>query len=456
MDYTNKYIDIDSRYRNRVSFPNPAVFEVECSVQPQINKKFSLDPVCDSAPTIAFNNSVNAATPSFTLNITGIVMNGNSNPYNLVLTTGLGQLSQTYNFYRGSSITLGGNTHNVKEYMFLDESDKGMFRLETPLDQTLLVSGTTGTINSPTDTMLSSGGRLFIPNTIPIHNFYANYYADNITLGESKKIVKFDKLSGIATLESKTDSPWVAGNDIAIRKSMNYTDKNTLSNSTLSSIELDATIMNVGDFIRVADSSLDSYNETHRIDEYDSDTGLVKVSPPLSIILPAGTAVEVLPFTKENYNSMKFNYSHVTRQSAKCSEVELMNIILPNDILESGGRVAQYPYVYVELTPNNTTSHNEIMISNNHNSNRKLFKVPVSISDIVESDEVPYIKLDCIDIVHTIKFKLNTTLKFGVYLPGGSPFKTDKDDTMSPLRPNPLLQISATFRVREVSKCDQK
>ena len=53
-------------------------------------------------------------------------------------------------------------------------------------------------------------------------------------------------------------------------------------------------------------------------------------------------------------------------------------------------------------------------------------------------------------MVQTLKFKPNDNFKFGVYLPNGDPFKTIEEDTTSPLKPNPLVQISAVFSLKRL------
>jgi hypothetical protein len=53
-------------------------------------------------------------------------------------------------------------------------------------------------------------------------------------------------------------------------------------------------------------------------------------------------------------------------------------------------------------------------------------------------------------MVHTLKFKPNDSFKFGVYHADGQLFMTEKQDTVSPQLPDPLVQISACFAFKRV------
>ena len=73
-------------------------------------------------------------------------------------------------------------------------------------------------------------------------------------------------------------------------------------------------------------------------------------------------------------NEVPFTYtgSLVSQQEMVCYEVELLNLILPNRTLKSGGRSAFYPFFYVELQNISSSSAGtkNIIYSNNPNSTR--------------------------------------------------------------------------------------
>lgn len=158
---------------------------------------------------------------------------------------------------------------------------------------------------------------------------------------------------------------------------------------------------------------------------------------------------EILRFSRDNVVPLEYSGSHISQQEMVCYEVELLNLILPNKILKCGGLPAFYPFLYVALQ--NVSSPGaglrNIIYSNNPNARRMLFKVP--ITDTSNPLTVPFINLSS-RMVQTIKFKPNDNLFFGVYLPNGEPFELDIKDNMSPLCPNSLVQISATFSIKRL------
>ena len=161
----------------------------------------------------------------------------------------------------------------------------------------------------------------------------------------------------------------------------------------------------------------------------------------------------VLPFSHDNLNPFVFTGSLVSQQELVCYEVQLLNLVLPNVILgtASGSLISFYPYVYVALQ--NVTAAgaglNNIIYSNNPNSTRVLFRCP--IKDVPNPVNSTFIKIDGSGMVQTIKFRPNDTLFFGVYLPNGEVFTTILEETMSPLLPNPVIQISACFSIKRLS-----
>lgn len=86
--------------------------------------------------------------------------------------------------------------------------------------------------------------------------------------------------------------------------------------------------------------------------------------------------------------------------------------------------IVSYPYVYVELQNAVSGTYN-IIYSNNPHAKRMLFKA--IIDDFGQIDNTPFIKLKSF-MTQTLKFKPNDNLKFGVYLPDGTPFKTVQQD----------------------------
>jgi hypothetical protein len=153
---------------------------------------------------------------------------------------------------------------------------------------------------------------------------------------------------------------------------------------------------------------------------------------------------EILPFTRDNFSPFNFTGGTTSHQEAVCYEIELVNLTLPNLPLKTGTRIPFLPYVYVEFQSYTSGNYN-IIYSNNPKATRMLFKV--AIDDISNPEIVPFIKLKS-EMTQTIKFRPTDNFRFGVYLPDGSLLSTIYPENLSPLEPNPLIQISALFSIK--------
>ena len=78
----------------------------------------------------------------------------------------------------------------------------------------------------------------------------------------------------------------------------------------------------------------------HHHYEYDNDPN--KLSQTFEILL----------FSYDNHNPFVYTGSITSQQEVVCYQIELVDLILPNRVLNcgNGSRVAFYPYIYVEIT----------------------------------------------------------------------------------------------------------
>jgi len=157
--------------------------------------------------------------------------------------------------------------------------------------------------------------------------------------------------------------------------------------------------------------------------------------------------INIVSFAKNNYTPLIYNGSMVSQNELVAYEINLISLILPNLTLTTGSRIANYPYVYVELTVNNNISPN-VIYSNNPKSGRALFSA--AVTDIKNKNQTPFIKLWGKYMVQTVKFKPNDSLKFSVFLPDGTLFQTIASDFYSPSAPNPFCQIDALFGIQRL------
>jgi hypothetical protein len=178
-----------------------------------------------------------------------------------------------------------------------------------------------------------------------------------------------------------------------------------------------------------------SYNGNN-IPNYDITTGL-------------GSAINIVNYIYDNFSPLNYNGSIVSQNETVCYEVSLISLTLPNIPLMTGSRLVFYPFIYVEFGNLSSPSgaSNDIIYSNNPESGKALFIC--TITDTAQPLTSKFMKLSS-NMVQTVKFKPNDSLRFSVYLPDGELFQTVDTDYLSPYQPNQLLQIGAVFGIRRI------
>lgn len=152
----------------------------------------------------------------------------------------------------------------------------------------------------------------------------------------------------------------------------------------------------------------------------------------------------------EGVNDLIYYGSKTSQDQSVSYNITLLSLILPNTSLLTGlgGKVSSHPFLYVQFTNISSQGNKQVISSNNPNSNNVLFKVPVR--DISKPEMTNFIKLDGAGITQTIKFKPNDDLKIKIFFGDGELFTTSSADYAPPLKPNPLVQISAIFNIQRI------
>ena len=175
------------------------------------------------------------------------------------------------------------------------------------------------------------------------------------------------------------------------------------------------------------------------------------VFSPFTLAL-SNQEVCILPFSYDNLNPFVYTGSMTSIQDVVCYEIELLNLVLPNQVLAvaGGGYVSYYPYVYVQLQNIDASggSLKNIIYSNNPNSTSMLFRA--AVDDVPNPLSSTFIKIDGDGAVQTIKFKPNDNLLFSVHMPNGEIYQTLVPEAFSPCRPNHRGQVSAYFRIKRL------
>ena len=475
-----RYLEIDSTYRDRNRFTNPSDFEIPISQTGERDRFTALDPVSLSTPLTIFDGSFRNDLVSDT--ITGItgqetmlfpasgVMTENFDTRIIFTSIEPVRLKQELNFYAGSSLEIDFGT--VKEYRRI-ESYEYLYLIPNCIVELLpfpphFVDGDFGRmiISEPFSLPISQGlslkivnssftipsipySYIFIPYGVPVDNYYINCILEDTTIGVSRKIVSYTG----ATRLAKTDLPFPAGwqeTDSYLIRKESVSESGTLIGLTTTTLQFPATSSSelnhyTGDFIRITSGILSG--EIRKITYYTGSTRIASVDLAYSSI-PGTVTYEILPFTIDNVVPLVFTGSELNKTDFY--DIELINLILPNISIISGngGNPITYPYFLVELYNISVASgdNRNILISNNPNSVRVLFRVPMDDKSLKSVS--PFIKVDGDGITQTIKFRPDQTIRFRVLLPNGDLYLTHNTEFLSPSLPNEFKQISACFSLQ--------
>ena len=473
-----RYLEIDSTYRNRKQYPNPSNFTVLIAQSGTRDAMHAYDPVSLAAPQKRW-------VPT-KLILTGTTVDTPANapqntPGEFVIHVPIANNAiKDTGYYVGVPIevdTPAGETVQITSWNYLSSNaiDDCFTITVTPAFSQI----PEGSVTFLTNTTNLANGSVFITDGFVADHYYVGRILYNETQTNWRPIISYDgttKLVGL-NLSPQFGGPvtpgWTLGDTFTIRKAppqftgvfppVPLVFPPSLNKQTSFYIPAN-THVNVGDFIRFTSGA--HVDTNCRVTKYIAIGTIVIdpiVDPPTLNTLPLvttdcilnsvpanGDMFEILQFTRDNAVPFCYSGSLVSQQEMVCYEIELINLVLPNKTLTSGGRTAFYPYVYVELQNVSGASAGTkcVIYSNNPNSTRMLFRAV--IDDIPNPVISPFVKIDGDGMVQTVKFKPNDNFKFGVYLPNGEPLQTVELDSFSPDSPNPLLQVSAMFSLKRL------
>jgi hypothetical protein len=367
-------------------------------------------------------------------------------------------------------------------------------------------ASTTINIFQPSTDITAVGGGVqyvYIPSSLSIPNYYTGSYIYNQTLNLASLITSYDKDTHRAQIT--TTVAWGGTHVLVVRKQLpkSYSDPfpytqfaripsatgainaiapnrvvDLLINNGGAAIPLDASFIN--SFLRFFANTTDytvnkiigivlavtpvgggattfvidyngsayyQYNNATTTAQYTS-SAVVDIS---TVALPAaGSLCEIMSFSIDNYSPFSYNGSMSSQNQAVSYDVTLNSLVLPNVVLTTGGRIAYYPFVYVELENLSTTTggNRNAIYSNNPNATKAVFKVP--ITDLNHPATTPFVKLTGNGMTQTLVFKSNTDMKMTVRLPDGSIFTPATSENPLGKAPNCLIQLSALFGLTRV------
>lgn len=410
----------------------------------------------------------------------------------------------------GSTGPTTGSTYRIAEWTYLGEySSKDTFIVTTET-AVPLTGNTTFSIYQPSSNTGSAWSTspqyIFLPSSLSIPNYYSKYLLYNQTKQNSTTIVDFDRDTHLAKLGTdvttlgwtvngsdpliiRTQLPRLLGDStspyalvpslvtttglpgtiIGLKTStaVNVTADSTFINNFLrfyetgsltytvnriTAVVLQVVPRNLSPTYYVIDNNGNGLAENTNQYTYALNTSYCLIDVSSSHPAPTiggNTRCEVMGFNVDNYSPFTYNGSLASQNQSVSYDITLNSIVLPNVILSTGGRIAYYPYVYVEIeNVSTTTGANKNMIySNNPNAYRAIFKVP--ITDLNHPATTPFVKLTC-GMIQTMTFKPNADMMVTVRLPGGSVFRPQADDTSYGQTPNTMLQLSMLFGLTRI------
>jgi hypothetical protein len=190
------------------------------------------------------------------------------------------------------------------------------------------------------------------------------------------------------------------------------------------------------------------FNDIRLITDYDGATQTATILSTFTDDISAYPApflfyYEILNVTDDSFNPITDIYSDHMQQSV-CYTIYLESLTLPNVTLTSGdgNRIAFYPYVYVEVNCLDNSRASNLLLSNNPNATRAVFKVP--IYNVNSPDRASFVVLNGQGMKQDVKFNPHRGFTFKVILPDGDVFTTTPD-TVPPELPDSSLQTSAVI-----------
>ena len=460
-----RYIELDSTYRNRNLYPYPSEFEIPVYHRSSQSPIKAQDPVVSAVPYYRQTASMRSDVANFEI-IGSIEAYTTSSAVSadkrLIVTFLPGQAHQIENFYEGLTLHIWNTdqTTLLASNIILDSdilsNTQIMFTVSAatlpsyidPLDPLVVTIKSPNTNNTPT-------ASIFLPTTTDIDNdLTKGYLVRELSDGseEVRQIINFIGPSRIAVVDGNFSA--LSPSDVFFVRSIETVRQGLVTTpSTSNTLQLSTSYASTGDWIRcvsLGGSSLVAQQQLFKIINIDS-SNIITIEGTFSPTLLNGDLWQILPFYRENVVPLSYNHAIACIQGISCYELSLINISLPNSIIQgpSGGKIVAYPYVYVQLqTRSASGGHNSAISSNNPNSKGMLFRAVVT--DTSNRTVTYFTKLTSSGMVQTIKFKPTDNLIFKVVLPNGELFRTVTEEFYQPQLPNPLAQITALFSMKQV------
>jgi hypothetical protein len=281
-----------------------------------------------------------------------------------------------------------------------------------------------------------------------IDNYYINSYLQ--INGESRLITYYDGTTHKATVSPAFTLAPPLNSIYVIRKALPVTE-GSIDNSTPSTTTtVYATLPNLnytGLYIRFT-SGLNT-GAIQKIESYTIGTpSSLTLETPLPDTPTGGDSFEILAASRVNSGVLLSSGGSVQTNQTSYYEIGIDWISIPYKTIQTsyGGRLDNYPYIYVQLYNDGKRLYNQALISNNPNSPLALFKIPIDEYYGATS----FLLLKNCNTRQIVRFDTTTDIRFVVTLPDGTiPEFMDSDSPVFE-NPDPLLQVNALFRIKRL------
>jgi hypothetical protein len=460
MDRLKKYFSLDSAFRDRIAWPSQADYEVKFNKTGVVSSSTTVrDPISLASPLLEFNSTFDIVGSDDTLTLTAVSATVSPDPLPTLdsgdsskfYVSGATNMNTTNYFYIGAvaNNTTLGVARRIANLEFVG-GDFALLTLKSPYPDSFS-DGDIITVRNPSSNTTTP--HIFIAGGVPIDRRYLGCFITHYAPGfapENAIITDYDGDTRIARLGTQLTN-WSNTDSYALRKSLYAETGALLASATTSDFNLPAgnTIDYTGAFIRIVDGA--AAGDVRPISSFNTTTRVGAPSSPFSAVPGAGDIYELLPFTRDNEEPLRYVGASASNQSSVAHTIKLLTLTLPNVMLNNGGYIKDYPYVYVQFYPKNSSmgQSSTSIYSNNPNSRNGLFMVPIDEKISISSSS--FIELSGSGMTQMITFAPRGIYQFGVVMPDGSYFTTTVPDRTSPAIPNEDLQISATFEIMRVT-----
>lgn len=460
-----KYLEIDSTYRNRKEYPNPAKFDlITAQSGTRSDLTTSISPISLAAPIVTYvPDSIGIISNQFS-NVVVQESNTNTSTSLIVCFNKNQNANRTPDYYRGiqANITVSSSPDidigrvTIDSWDYLNRTTIGStnydcFRvsISPAISPELIKDIKIFQLFSSTN---FDFGHVFIPSGTATSQIYKDYFIYNETLNQSAIILAYDGKNSLASITPPVG--WATNHTISLRKELPQSASTFQAGSTKTTVVLNNNSNPVpdslvGSFLRITQPGSLNQNKICDIISYEgSPTFKATLNSSLPVAPSQFDKYEIISFNNDGFVPLNYSGTHVSQEI--CYEIQLVNLIIPNVGVKSGGIISSYPYLYVDFQNFTTSSGGttNLIYSNNPNSVRKLFRIPVT--DISPPSMNSFVRLDKCSMTQIVRISPYNSFKFGIYLPDGRPLELSISDTSFPTPPDPALQVSALFSLKRM------